>query len=639
MQRSSGKRITGIRAPSAQQAVDPKTGKREIEAALSYQEAPPAVVRKKPTTSYPLPWKNKSKYQKTSDELYTQAGLGTLLRPEAQVAPPIGPGAPPNYASGEGPRRYQYAKEEPQEDQLDILGQHHQPGNGGAGHICAVSLHPAPFMRTLEHQQESTSLEGPGSNPPPRNGLRHRVPIAQRTTEDLLSNENRPPLRSYGPSGAERQRFEQPTDILGAPITRHNEARIRSDVESRRKAVEEQQLRSNNDHFSKVMKRSVLVDAYARTRASASSNYQDPTQETDIFGQPVNPYIRQQQSRSLSSKPSGGVNHNTQSQAPPRRPMPITDDEPLELFGNRAQNSMMYQTERRGYARQYPEDLPTYVGPTPVYDGNDGDSYDTYPYDLGNSESDLAYAASQPKRQIPLAVGPVQRFRQTPLFRNMVVAANGWGVCRLRFLIKKQLDNNRNTALASGCASNANLSRAHLRGALVQFGVEVTDVELNELMALAPPAEDASGLAAHRRTAAIPNPRPTVVDANRLLSILRRGEEPPVAVVDVLRQAYVQMQRNSNLRPGEPLTYGEIQNGTNFTGHSTFDALAPGSARKVTAGFLAAWAGVAATERVPLERFVDLWADVRMSYPKDAEFIKMIKAMYGLERSSGGRVL
>jgi hypothetical protein len=621
MRARSGKRISSD-TPGAQQRVDPRTGKREIEVALAYKEPPPTVLRKKPTTSYPLPWKNKGKLQKTSDNMYAKAGLGALVG-EKGVGPKVGPEPAPHYRPGEGPRKYQYAKEEPPQDEIGILAKPSMTGHGGAGQMTTLARYAAPFIRTMEGNQNSTSIEGPGSNPPPPNGARHIVPFERRTNENLLTNQVQPRLQHIGPTEEERRAREAPRDILGMPVPQYDKSRIQADIDARRKAVEEEQQRSDYDHFGRVMKRTVLVDQYNKSRPPAG--YHDPQGDTDIFGRPVNAYVRQQQERSLLSKPSGGVGRRT-STAPP----PFMDKEPLRLFGNDTL-SQQQQLQRRAV---YPEDqIPTYIGPTPVNDGADYQQWGVDPYDVeGDVEGGQQY---HPQRQQAMrAVGPVQRFRQTPLFQNMMVAAGGWGVCRLRHLIQKQIANNRNTALAAGCTSEAALSRAHIRGALVQFGVDVSDAELNELMALAPPADELR-VAAQRRTAAAPNPRPSVVDGTRLLAILRRGEEPPAAIVDVLKQAYAQMQRNFDLRRNESLTFGEIQNATNFTGHSSFDALAPGSARKVTMGFVAAWAGVAASERVPVERFIEFWADVRMSFPRDADFIKMIKVMHGLARSSG----
>lgn len=470
---------------------------------------------------------------------------------------------------------------------------------------------------------------------------------------------------------AERARvYEETTDIFGRPKQQYSPehlTRIQREREDLERVSQEDKFRSEYDHFNKVMKRTVLVDNNAKTIAERnlqSKRFTDPNVKLDIFGNVIPPERLIQQQASLR-KPHSGESKESLKVVGGSEPLVSYHQQQrnLTLGANPAGSSTYYNSQSTSIPAQPPAHAYHYsgsgaaAGQFPYFIQNPSAESYAPPNLLSNKMGDhddgrgdvFRGTAANVERQKQDKM--VERFFKSVLARKLIAAAGGWGVCHLRHILT-EFDRD----------GDGILNRPEFKHAMIKFGVDLSVDELSTLMRLAVPAysnENAgaagagggdwlnldSRFAPPNHTvrppsiSTIPDPMPHAVSSEKLLHVLRRGRAMPSDVEEVVRQCYQVIARKKNgvktssLQSSAQVTFADVSAATNLTMHSSYENCIAGSLRKVSVAFSNAW-GPRVRNETPIdeERFVEFWADSRLSEPNDGDFIKMLRAMYGANR-------
>jgi hypothetical protein len=562
---------------------DPKTGRPLIETILAYNEpVPPPPPPKKPSLNKPMPWKLKAKKDheevKKLNQVMTQAVLEKTVT--ASEAKPIGTAAPPAN---------------------DVLLKHLPVGAMENRPYCMGSIRlvkeekAAPFSRDISPESlMKKRVPGYGCNPMPTDG-RRPAPVVVDADPDVnpVTFQKRPVPQEPMPA---KTKDEPKQDIFGHAIPlRPPPAPVLplplcESIAQKPGTSTSVRIGGNFDNLMFAPKRTTLVEA-AKALVSSRPVFADPEVATDIFGQP--------------QKHSPSKNVFRQSMFP-------GDAKPIQIFGEAPSlEPKTTQTQRMVSA------FPTYISNPP--DNTQHLVKDLVEAKIRQKQNTSQHQQSEPVLAIPPSKAS-DSFYKGPLYQRFLVACGPWGVRRLRHLLR-----------GADKDGDGVLSRFECKSAFVKLGMELDDVELSEIMMLAPVSPAPPAAPAVVATAG-PSPLPSEAFIPRLMEVLRKGDLS-VKRQQVAVQCFTALCKTA-LKTSFNITLDDIVNTTDFAEHPRFEAHVRGALRELMNGFVASWGShKQRTCVISQDEFVDFYHDFSPLISADRDFERFLRAMHGLKNS------
>ena len=571
---------------------DPKTGRPLIETTLAYDEPiPPPPPQKKPSLNKPLPWKAIAKKNHDEDkklyQVMSNAVNGSNVQPSVN-APPA-----PAVATNEALLK-----------QLPVGAVENRPYCMGSIRLVKEEQ-PAPFSREIPLESlMKKRVPGFGSNAMPSDGRRQPV------RDETLASDTNPITFQKKPPAQQTQAHpkEDPkTDIFGkAPPTRPPAPSLTLELTT--KPGQHTITGGTFDHLMFAPKRTLLVEA---TRALASNRaaaeHIDPAAPTDIFGQP--------------QKCSPSKNVFRQSMFP-------GDTKPIQIFG-----------ESTATLEPKAVQLQKMVSSFPTYIANPPDHMQHEVRDLVTSKHKPRQLLQSQQPSEALLVVPSSKadtsFYTSSLYLRFLVACGVWGVRRFRHILRS-LDKD----------GDAVLSRFECKTAFVKLGLELDDVELSEMMLLAPVTlpNGATASTAETKKNATPSNTNTAAAAAatpslpqqafipRLMEVLRKGDLS-VKRRQVAIQCFTSICKMAH-KSSFNMTLDDVVNTTDFAEHPRFEPHVKGGMREIMNGFVASWGTQKQrTSVVSEDEFVEFYHDFAPLIASDKDFERYLRAMHGLKNA------
>jgi hypothetical protein len=584
------------------QVLDPKTNRPQIESVLAYKEPEPGpkrTLKSKPGVVKQKKFVPRADYvnQPTAEEIRL-----ALMREKAA-----------NLARGKLP-------EEPVPDPFPRVGEVKVTSLGMVtGKITAEGLSEAEKKRNAtlkkaeaeEHRRSEEAMRQSGD-----------------CVVDTLTGQWKKKPSSPQKSQVASHVDEELVDIFGRPLPKRPPAAPTNATQT----GATRELLEHYDRLLETVPRQALADAATKRELK----FQDPTvgcvpglstsgvtrppplvlPEVDILGQPLKPGVSQ-------VRPSA---HRTKQF--------VTDPEPAQLFGDPAERLKLSK-----YSQLTP------VGAWPGYIANPPPAGSRPPVpDLLKQRDPKGQVAIQTESNSTLKLDERRRrgpssmleeepelnyaeayaaFYASPTYGLLLAACKGWGIRRLRFALN-----------AMDSDSDGILSKWELRNAVLKFGAELTDRDIDKLVELAPivlpgKASAATVSPTPGSSASPPAATPSLL-IPKLMMILKRGQanaKRRQTIAHCWKQALGLTKKSSG-----HMTLDDLESVVDLSAHKTFQPHVKGSMRQVAQAFTATWGGtIQSTTIIEEEMFYAFFEDMGVSYNKDSDFVTMMKGMFRLK--------